>query len=139
MQCVVKNSEYRMKLQQSGISEPLFESFVMDFTNKYGRFPNLDEIPRANSTQQLQDTLHITGGAANIEDILVSARGVKRVNTSLFQCDLYDLLDGDVRVAEKFFGEYMLDYSWAEDRMALLSKYIQCNSISIPFWHLLHG
>ena len=59
-----------------------------------------------------------------IEDILVSARGVKRVNTSLFQCDLYDLLDGDVKAAEKFFGEYMLDYSWAEDRMALLSKYI---------------
>ena len=60
----------------------------------------------------------------NIGDILVSARGVKRVNTLLFKCDLYDLLDGDERAAEKFLGEYMLDYSWAEERMALLAKYI---------------
>lgn len=60
----------------------------------------------------------------DIADILVSARGVKRVNTSLFKCDLYDLIDGEERAIEKFFGEYMLDYSWAEERMALLSKYI---------------
>lgn len=60
----------------------------------------------------------------DIADIFVSARGVKRVNTSLFKCDLYDLLDGKEYAREKFFGEYMLDYSWAEERMALLSKYI---------------
>ena len=60
----------------------------------------------------------------DIGDILVSSRGIKRVNTALFDCDLYDLLDGDERAAEKFLGEYMLDYSWAEARMALLAKYI---------------
>ena len=60
----------------------------------------------------------------NIEHILVSARGIKRVNTSEFRCDFYDLVDGDEKAAEKFFGEYMLEYSWAEERMALLSKYI---------------
>ena len=51
-------------------------------------------------------------------------RGIKRVNTSEFRCDFYDLVDGDEKAAEKFFGEYMLEYSWAEERMALLSKYI---------------
>ena len=58
----------------------------------------------------------------DIGDILVSSRGIKRVNTALFDCDLYDLLDGDERAAEKFLGEYMLDYSWAE-----------------PEWHFLQN
>ena len=96
MQCVVKNSEYRMKLQQSGISEPLFESFVMDFMDKYGRFPNLDEIPRANSIQHLQDTLHITGGAANIEDILASTNTTNIIDANIALNDQYT--DQDIRL-----------------------------------------
>ena len=36
----------------------------------------------------------------------------------------FQIVDGDEKAAEKFFGEYMLEYSWAEERMALLSKYI---------------
>ena len=96
MQCVVKNSEYRMKLQQSGISEPLFESFVMDFMDKYGRFPNLDEIPRANSIQHLQDTLHITGGAANIEDILASTNTTNITDANIVLNDQYT--DQDIKL-----------------------------------------
>ena len=96
MQCVVKNSKYRMKLQQSGISEPLFESFVMDFMDKYGRFPNLDEIPRANSTQHLKDTLHITGGAANIEDILASTNTTNIIDANIALNDQYT--DQDIRL-----------------------------------------
>ncbi len=58
-QCLIKNSEYRTKLAQSGISEPVFYSFVNSFVAKYGRFPNLDEIPNADSSQHLKDTLYI--------------------------------------------------------------------------------
>ena len=76
-----------------------------------------EERPNDSYTQNLCSKI-------DIGDILVSSRGIKRVNTALFDCDLYDLLDGDERAAEKFLGEYMLDYSWAEARMALLAKYI---------------
>lgn len=70
MQCVIKNSEYRMKLEQSGISEPIFNAFVSGFMEKYGRFPNLDEIPGANSKKHLEKTLHIVNDSAPIENIL---------------------------------------------------------------------
>ena len=96
MQCVVKNSEYRMKLEQSGLSEPLFESFVMDFMDKYGRFPNLDEIPRADSTQHLQDTLHITDGAAGIEDILATTNTTNIIDANIALNDQYT--DQDIKL-----------------------------------------
>ena len=87
-----------------------------------------EERPNDSYTQNLCSkigkTLEKELKENDIGDILVSSRGIKRVNTALFDCDLYDLLDGDERAAEKFLGEYMLDYSWAEARMALLAKFI---------------
>jgi Response regulator containing CheY-like receiver and SARP domains len=58
------------------------------------------------------------------EKVLVSKRGVKRVDTERFSCDLYDLLADDEKAKKNFVGDYMLDYSWAEERMGLLSKYL---------------
>jgi hypothetical protein len=46
----------------------------MGFMEKYGRFPNLDEIPGANSKPHLEDTLHIVNDSAPIEDILATTR-----------------------------------------------------------------
>lgn len=116
MQCVVKNSEYRMKLKQSGLSEPLFESFVMDFMDKYGRFPNLDEIPRADSTQHLQDTLHITDGAADIEDILATTNTTNITDANIALNDQYT--DQDI----KLFPLYTTALVYAERRP---SPYVQ--------------
>ena len=58
------------------------------------------------------------------EKILISNRGVKRVDTEKFSCDLYDLLEDDETAKKKFVGDYMLDYSWAEERLGLLHKYL---------------
>ena len=35
------------------------------------------------------------------------------VNTEMFECDLYRLLDGDADAVNSFRGEYMSSYSWA--------------------------
>ena len=71
--CLIKDSEYWTKLSQSGISEFKFYSFASQFVEKYGRFPNLDEIPNSNSSQHLSDTIHINkNSAAKIEDIIAS-------------------------------------------------------------------
>lgn len=59
----------------------------------------------------------------NAEGILITNRGVRRVDTEVFDCDLYDLLEGDVHIQKQFTGEYMLDYSWAEERMAQLERF----------------
>lgn len=69
-QCLIKNSEYRTKLAQSGISEPLFYSFANSFVAKHGRFPNLDEIPKVDSRASLNKELNIKDDSAKIEDIL---------------------------------------------------------------------
>lgn len=57
-------------------------------------------------------------------EILISSRGVKCLDTDKFQCDLYMLLEGKQKAAERYIGEYMMEYSWAENRTALLNKYI---------------
>lgn len=70
MQCLIKNSEYRTKLAQSGIPEPLFYSFANAFVAKHGRFPNLDELPKSDSRSFLQKSLNIKDDAAKIDDVL---------------------------------------------------------------------
>ena len=73
--CLIKNSEYWTKLEQSGIPEFQFYSFANSFVSKHGRFPNLDEIPRSNSSQYLKDTIHVnTNNSAKIEDILMTTQ-----------------------------------------------------------------
>lgn len=57
------------------------------------------------------------------EDLLISRRGVRRIDTTLLDCDLYQLLRGEERAEEQYLGEYMMEYSWAESRMASLEKY----------------
>lgn len=59
-----------------------------------------------------------------LQDLLVSNRGVKRINMDLFDCDLYDMLSGSSQAKEQFTGDYMLDYSWAEDRIGQLCRYL---------------
>ena len=57
------------------------------------------------------------------EDLLISHRGVRRIDTTLFDCDLYQLLKGEEKAEKQYLGEYMMEYSWAESRMASLEKY----------------
>ncbi len=87
-----------------------------------------EERPNDEATQSLCSkigkTLQNELKAHQAEQILVTNRGIRRVDTEQFDCDLYDLLDGDRKASEQFIGEYMLEYSWAEGRMALLDKYI---------------
>ena len=94
--CLIPNSEYRTKLAQSGMSEEAFYRETNWFMNKYGRFPNLDEIPRADSSKHLQDTLHIKNGGTSIENILESTgkNSIREATISLN--DTYTDLDIDI-------------------------------------------
>lgn len=88
-----------------------------------------EDRPNDEATQnlcsKLVKTLQKELKAYGADDMLVVARGNRRVDTELFECDLYDMLDGSKKVREQYMGEYLLDYSWSENRNALLDRYLR--------------
>lgn len=85
-----------------------------------------EDRPNDESTQSLcskaTKTLQKELAAYHAEDILISERGVKRVDVEKFSCDLFDFINGKLEGKRRFRGEYLVDYSWAEDRMAMLLR-----------------
>lgn len=61
---------------------------------------------------------------AGIEFIIGSNGQQRFVNPDLFACDYYELLAGDEDAVKNFNGEYMVEYSWAEETNARLSNSI---------------
>lgn len=59
-----------------------------------------------------------------IEDILISKRGIHRLDITKFECDMYKLVDTGEVAEHKYFGEYMMEYSWSEWKLAFLDKYM---------------
>ncbi len=60
------------------------------------------------------DTLNAAGAG----DIIVKTWGHLAVDTAKFTCDAYDYNAGKPYAINLFKGEYMANYSWAEDRCA---------------------
>lgn len=55
-------------------------------------------------------------------DILVKRRGELGVDATKFTCDYYDYLNGDPSAINRWRGEYMSQYSWAESTKAALLR-----------------
>ena len=67
-------------------------------------------------TRDLREALE----AAGLGDVLVRSRNRWAVRTDLIDCDYYRMLAGDPDAAASFTGEYMRQYSWAEETTARL-------------------
>ena len=67
-------------------------------------------------TMDLRETLEAVG----LGDVLVRSRNRWAVRTDLIDCDYYLMLAGDPDAAASFTGEYMKQYSWAEETCARL-------------------
>lgn len=63
----------------------------------------------------MQDTLTEVGAA----DIIVKTWGHLSVDTKKFGCDAYEYRAGNPDAINRFRGEYMANYSWAEERAAV--------------------
>ena len=61
----------------------------------------------------------------DVKDLVITRRGIRRVDTSLFDCDLYDFLEDTSKTENSFQGEYMLEYSWGESKTALLCNIVK--------------
>ena len=56
------------------------------------------------------------------EDILVTQGKRRSLNTEIVECDLYQILGGDKQAANRYAGEYLREYSWAEMTNAMLDN-----------------
>ena len=60
MQCVNTNTrEYQTLLKQSGLSDFELETYVGEFLDTLGRYPYLDELPKADSSKAISEDLFL--------------------------------------------------------------------------------
>lgn len=59
----------------------------------------------------LLDTLKQVGASG----MLLNQNGKVAANKTMFYCDLYEILSGSKEALAHFHGQYMFDYSWAEN------------------------
>ncbi len=60
--------------------------------------------------------------AAGIDFILSAEGSAKFVKPEVFTCDYYRFLQGDAEMTARYNGEYMNEYSWAEETNARLTN-----------------
>ena len=75
-----------------------------------------------NNTQKVVSDLVKTLREAGLEDLVIRSRRDISINTTLVDCDYYDVLKGDTEQLHTFMGEYMSNYSWAEFKVGELIK-----------------
>lgn len=59
---------------------------------------------------------------AGIDHILTKEGNRRAIRVDQVECDLYRILDGDPEAAKAYGGQYLQEYSWAEDRNAQFSR-----------------
>jgi len=65
--------------------------------------------------------------AKNELDFLVVNRGSCSIIPEAVNCDFYQLLKNDPQAINQFDGEYMIDYSWGEMRVAWIMRHLGDN------------
>lgn len=75
------------------------------------------EYSRATQTYltQVLKNMTVTLEELGIPEFLVLGQNSYAVNMDLVTCDSYDYLDGVPEALNQFHGEYMIQYSWAEE------------------------
>lgn len=74
-----------------------------------------------NYLRSLRKDLLDTFSSSGINDVFVQQRGKLGIVPSRVKCDYFDWCDGK-RIGNQYRGEYMMQYSWAEDTNALLDE-----------------
>ena len=58
----------------------------------------------------------------DIQNFFISEYNNFRINPEVINCDYYDFLAGDEKAVKSFAGEFMSQYSWAEETTAFLEQ-----------------
>jgi len=75
-----------------------------------------------NQFRHLVFDLRKTLKSVDADDILVRRRGTLAILPESISCDLYDFFAGNTIAVNKFMGEFMAQYSWAEFNNAYLAN-----------------
>lgn len=59
-----------------------------------------------------------------ISQILIKTRYERCINRKEIECDYYKLLSEDEETLKQFRGEYMSQYSWAEETLAGIFRFL---------------
>ena len=81
-----------------------------------------DSYSLQNQYRHLVMDLRKTLEEAGADNILLKQRGTLAVIPGSFSCDLYDFFAADISSVNKYMGEFMSQYSWAEFTNAYLEK-----------------
>ena len=76
-----------------------------------------DDIKNSAYLRQLMLDLKNTLKSIGAENVLRHETTFYRVDPNLLKCDYFDFLETG---KQKFIGEYMTQYSWAEETCAML-------------------
>ena len=89
-------------------------SILWDEDADYSRYGNNFR----NLVADIKSTLSELG----IQNFFVKEYNNFRINPEIIKCDYYDFLKGDAKAVNSFFGEFMNQYSWAEETAAFLEQ-----------------
>lgn len=103
-------------VEKRGGSLTAREAFMKMWEDREYSNKNASVYRKALST--LQEIL--TG--LKISELMITLPHGRAINTELFDCDLYDFLDGDEAVIRNFPGIYLPEYSWGEPMLGVLTE-----------------
>ena len=81
-----------------------------------------DSTRYGNNLRNLIVDIKHTMNELEIHDFFLAEYNNFRINPELIKCDYYDFLKGDPAAIKNFAGEFMSQYSWAEEVAAFLEQ-----------------
>lgn len=73
-----------------------------------------DSISRKSNLRNLVSEVKRAFESVGIYDIIIKNRNSICINKNIIDCDYYDYINGVPYAINKYRGEYMLQYSWAD-------------------------
>ena len=81
-----------------------------------------DSARYGSSLRNLIVDIKQTMNELEIQDFFIAEYNNFRINPEVINCDYYDFLNGDPSAIKSFAGEFMCQYSWAEDVVGFLEQ-----------------
>ena len=83
---------------------------------------NADSAHYGSSFRNLIVDIKHTLGDLEIQNFFIAEYNNFRINPEVIKCDYYDFLDGDPAAIKSFAGEFMSQFTWAEETTAFLGQ-----------------
>ena len=81
-----------------------------------------DSSRYGNNFRNLIIDIKKTFSELGIQNFFITEYNNFRINPEIIKCDYYDFLDGDKKAINRFAGEFMNQFSWAENEISFLEK-----------------